>query len=131
VENKIQTAKEYLNVQPVKAQRKEIPQDWDRNINVSAENVEIKGRDGKVKIEFRVELHSYVDKVRLAVNKYGNAIINARGYAIKRAVDLAMHKFLEREGISVESVSLGYWEKKIERKIIRTSEIRITVKKQS
>src|SRR3989338_2738712 len=61
-ENKIQTAKEYLNVQPVKAQRKEIPQDWDRNINVSAENVEIKGRDGKVKIEFRVELHSYVDK---------------------------------------------------------------------
>jgi len=117
--------------QPTMPQKKEKPKDWDKFINISVTRHKVQEKDDKeAREEFKTGTKTYIDRIRLSINKYGNAVIQGRGNAIKRAVDIAIHGYLEKEGIRYTYIKLDKQEVLFkDRKKLWISEIKITVEK--
>lgn len=86
---------------------KERPADWDKYIHVGArrQQVEVNGRKRE---QFVTGLGSYARDIKLAIAKYGEAIVLARGIAIHRASDLSQHIFLEQDNIIIKDIKIDH-----------------------
>lgn len=107
---------------------RERPADWDKYVPVSArkQQVEVNGRKN---VQFVTGLGSYARDIKLAISKFGEAVILARGVAISRAVDLSQHKSLEAEGIVIKDVKIGHEDIEREGRERRVAEIKIVLVK--
>jgi len=107
---------------------RERPADWDKYVHVSArkQQVEVNGRKS---VQFVTGLGSYARDIKLAISKYGEAIVLARGNAISRAVDLSQHRFLEEDNITVKSMHPSHEDIEKDGKKRRVAEIKIVLGK--
>ena len=112
---------------------KERPKDWDKYVHVSARKQQVEEK-GRKSVQFVTGLGSYARDIKLAISKYGEAVILARGTAISRAVDLSQHRFLEEDIIKVKSIEIGhedlhFEDQKNNGRAKRVSEIKIVLEK--